>query len=30
MPKITIDNREFDTDDLSQEANAQLEMLVAC
>lgn len=30
MPKITIDNREFDTDDLSQEVNAQLEMLVAC
>lgn len=30
MPTINIDNREFDTDDLSQEANAQLEMLVAC
>lgn len=29
MPTITIDNREFNTDDLSVEARQQLEMLVA-
>lgn len=29
MPTITIDNREFNTDDLSPEAKQQLEMLVA-
>ena len=30
MPNITIDNCEYDVDTLSQEAKAQLEMLVAC
>lgn len=30
MPTITIDNREFDTDDLSEEAKAQVDMLLAC
>ena len=30
MPNITIDNCEYDTDNLSQEAKQQLEMLVAC
>ncbi|MDP2768321.1 MAG: DUF6447 family protein [Giesbergeria sp.] len=30
MPNITIDNREYDLDSLSQEAKQQLEMLVAC
>lgn len=30
MSKITIDNRDFESDELSQEAKAQLDMLVAC
>lgn len=30
MPNITIDDREYDLDDLSPEARQQLEMLVAC
>lgn len=30
MPKVVIDGREFDTETLSQEAKAQLEMLVTC
>ena len=30
MPNITIGNCEYDIDTLSQEAKAQLEMLVAC
>lgn len=30
MPTITIDNCEYDVDNLSQEAKEQLEMLVAC
>lgn len=30
MPNITIDEREYDLDSLSQEAKQQLDMFVAC
>lgn len=30
MPNITIDDREYDLDALSQEAKQQLEMVVSC
>lgn len=30
MPKVTIDNRDYELDDLSTEAKAQIDSIVLC